>query len=199
MKHQCNVWQCNLCHRPSPNELDSSSLPSTDDVELSTSLISPDSVRPYPKAPPRPQGKGKRRVKACILTEDPDAIQMLIDKEAKKEKKRKVAENKKQTGNRSEGPKKTMQLKCLTNDNDDSGSDSQIEMELNDSSEYSDEDFDDLTNEPQPVETTPNIFQDKAPEVGDYVLVELPVEEGKNKGTMFNYIAKILSLNIKAS
>lgn len=131
-------------------------------------------------------------MKACILTEDPAGIQMLIDKETKKGKKRKAAENKKQTGNRPKAAKKTTPPKSLTkgHGDDDSGRDRLIETELNDSSEYSDEDF---TGEPKPVEET-NILQDKAPEVGDYLLVELPVEEGKTKGTMFNYIAKVLCL-----
>ncbi|KAG0729006.1 hypothetical protein GWK47_031262 [Chionoecetes opilio] len=48
------------------------------------SEVTPDSVRPFPKASARPLGKGRKKVRACILTENEEAIANLKAKEEKK-------------------------------------------------------------------------------------------------------------------
>ena len=54
--------------------------------------ITPESIRPFPKAKARPLAKGRKQVKACILTEDEEAKAHL---RAKAEKKKMVLERKK--------------------------------------------------------------------------------------------------------
>lgn len=57
-------------------------------VATSTSRdITPESIRPYPKAPTCPLGKGRKKVRASILTEDEDAISTPRAKEDRKRKK----------------------------------------------------------------------------------------------------------------
>ena len=155
-------------------------------VQATATGPSPEHVRPYPKAPARPQGKGRSRVKSCILTEDPAAIQMLMDKD---EKRRKVTQKKNpQTKSaKKTAPGRSKRKQSCSYKEKDSDSDPNIQMELNDSSEYSEENFSD---EPEEV----NVFQQKDPEVEDYLLVELEVEEGKTKGTKVNCIAKVLGV-----
>ena len=53
----------------------------------SPKVVTPESVRPYPKATPRPPGKGRKRVRSCILTENEEAIEMLRMKDEKKRRK----------------------------------------------------------------------------------------------------------------
>lgn len=154
-------------------------------VQATATGPSPEQVRPYPKAPARPKGKGRPRLKSCILTEDPAAIQMLMNKD---EKKRKVAQKNAQTKSaKTTATRRSKRNQSCSYNEKDSDSDPNIQMEFNDSSEYSEENFSD---EPEEV----NVFQEKDPEVGDYLLVELEVEEGKTKGTKVNYIAKVLGV-----
>ena len=49
----------------------------------SSAPITPEDVQPYPKAPPRSATKGRKKIRACILTEDEDAISMLRKKGGK--------------------------------------------------------------------------------------------------------------------
>ena len=83
-------------------------------------FVTPEAVQPYPKAPNRSAAKGKRKlkIKACILTEDPQAIEQLRDKEKKKvdkiEKKKQVEQRKKEREERKKqkeqsGPPKKKQ------------------------------------------------------------------------------------------
>ncbi|KAG0709992.1 hypothetical protein GWK47_023736 [Chionoecetes opilio] len=68
----------------------------------SNSFISSNSrpVQPYPKAPPRPAARGRKKIRACILTEDEEALDQLREKEKKKaareEKKRRSEEKKRE-------------------------------------------------------------------------------------------------------
>ncbi|XP_068235747.1 uncharacterized protein [Palaemon carinicauda] len=60
--------------------------------------VTPEAVQPYPKARPRPAARGRKKIRACILTEDEEALSQLRDKEEKKaareEKKRRLQEKK---------------------------------------------------------------------------------------------------------
>ncbi|KAK4321956.1 hypothetical protein Pmani_007266 [Petrolisthes manimaculis] len=143
-----------------------------------SSPITPESIRPFPKAAPRPYGKGRKRVRACILTENEEAIS---DLRVKAEKKQKLEEKKKA----AEAKKKVPRKKALPTPQDDS-SDEDIRVVLDDSSEYSD-DEEELTESSYP-------FVDKAPEVEDFVLVQLPLEEGRGVGTLVCYVAQVLSM-----
>ena len=60
---------------------------------------------------------------------------------------------------------------------------------LDDSSEYSTEQE---IEEEEEENTCP--FQEKIPEVNDYILVELLVEEGVNKGSPLHYVAKVIGV-----
>ena len=144
---------------------------------LSSPGPSPENVRPYPKAPQRPPGRGRKRVRACILTENEDAIKMLKDKDDKK----RMKEEKKKKATRGR-PK---QKQVASQDSDDGDEEDAVVMRFDDSSEYSDE-LEEIEEE------TTSIFQDRQAIVGDFVLVELELEEGRNAGDKIHYVAKVL-------
>ena len=146
--------------------------------QASVKVVTPENVRPYPKAPERPPGRGRKRVRACILTENEDAIRMLKDKDDKKRMK-----EEKKTKKPSRGRPKQKQV--ATQDSDDDDEEDAVVMRFDDSSEYSDE-FEEIEEE------TTSIFQDRQAIVGDFVLVELELEEGRNAGDKIHYVAKVL-------
>ena len=123
-------------------------------------MISPESVRPFPKAATRPVGKGRKRVKACILTEDENAIRELRAKQEKKdkaeEKKRKAGEKK---GQGAPQKKRKAQRRIVEVEEGESEAE-EAPLLLDDSSEYSEEEFED------PLGTAAAYpFQEKEPEV----------------------------------
>lgn len=100
----------------------------------SSQQITPQSVRPFPKAAPRPYGKGRKRVRACILTENEEAI---TDLKVKAEKRQKSEEKKK-----ASAEKKTLGLcrkKSVLEKEESEEEVDDVQMVLDDSSEYSDE------------------------------------------------------------
>ncbi|XP_064111430.1 uncharacterized protein LOC135218917 [Macrobrachium nipponense] len=107
--------------------------------------LSPEDIRPYPKAAARPRGKGRKRVHACILT-DEEAIEKLREKGKKKS----VAKKKKS----SKTTKKRPQELSSSEDEDNP------EVVLDDSSEYSDEADGETEDQPYP-------FVQKEAEIGD--------------------------------
>ena len=119
----------------------------------SPKVVTPESVRPYPKATPRPPGKGRKRVRFCILTENEEAIEMLRMKDEKKRRK-----EEKKTTSRT----RPRQRQVVTHNS--SEEEDEVIMQLDDSSEYSDE-FEGNEDE------APSIFQDRQAVVGDFVLV----------------------------
>ena len=70
-----------------------------DPPDASPKDVTPESIRPFPKTP-RPPGKGRKRVRACILTENEEAIEMLREKHEKKKKKRRTLVRVRQNKNR---------------------------------------------------------------------------------------------------
>ncbi|KAG0729799.1 hypothetical protein GWK47_029612 [Chionoecetes opilio] len=50
--------------------------------------VTPEAVQPYPKAPPRPAARGRKKIRACILTEDEEALDQLREKEKKESSQR---------------------------------------------------------------------------------------------------------------
>ena len=120
--------------------------------------VSPEAVRPYPKAAPRPVNgpSGRKKIRACILTEDVTALELLRDKEDKKverEEKKKEREQK----------KKESQKRKRMEDSDSSEEEpsNRVEAILDDSSDFSEDlglDVEDLVYP----------FNDKEPEVNEY-------------------------------
>ena len=61
---------------------------SSDSTTSPTPTVTPESIRPYPKGPTRPPCRGRKKIRACILTEDIEAITQLRTKEEKKLKRK---------------------------------------------------------------------------------------------------------------
>ncbi|KAK4312454.1 hypothetical protein Pmani_016140 [Petrolisthes manimaculis] len=146
-----------ICHsfyrgptQPSPPAPITTMLATPSPSTSQSSPITPESIRPFPKAAPRPYGKGRKRVRACILTENEEAIS---DLRVKAEKKQKLEEKKKAAEAKKKVPRKK---KALPTPQDDSSDEEDIRVVLDDSSEYSD-DEEELTESTYP-------FVDKAPE-----------------------------------
>ena len=123
----------------------------------SCSDLSPESVRPFPKAAARPVGKGRKRVKACILTENQEAISDLKTKE---EKKRLTEERKKRAAEKKEAKRRKVPQRAVVEEDESDVDDPTVV--LNDSSEYSEEEGGD------PMDTAVSYpFQEKEPEVSN--------------------------------
>ncbi|KAK4288154.1 hypothetical protein Pmani_038804 [Petrolisthes manimaculis] len=139
--------------------------------------ITPEAVRPFPKAAnQRPYGKGKKRLRACILTENEEAI---VDLRVKAAKKQKLEEKKKAVAGKKSGvPRKKKPAPVPESSEEDD-----VRVLLDDSSEYSDDS--EFTESSYP-------FLDKEPEAGDFVLVRLALEEGRGVGTSVCYVAHVL-------
>ena len=73
-------------------------------------------------------------------------------------------------------------------DPETSDEDDPLMMQLDDSSEYSDE------AEAESLEQEEDIFQDREPQVEDFVVVEFELEEGRNVGSKVHYVGKTLHL-----
>ena len=144
---------------------------------ISLEVVTPESVRPYPKAPERPPARGRKRVQACILTENEDAIEMLKQKDDKKRKKE-------EKNNRPSRRRQRRNQVATPDDSEEEEEEDAVGMMCDDSSEYSDE-FEELR-------PTPSSFQDRQAVVGDFVLVELELEEGRNAGEKVHYVAKVV-------
>ena len=124
--------------------------------------MSPEAVRPFPKAAARPVGKGRKRVKACILTENEEAISDLRSNENRKQQaeKRKMAKGKQQAGGkRRKTPKKAV---VLEEEEEESDVDEPAVV-LDDSSEYSEEEVEESVD----VTAASYPFKQKEPEVSN--------------------------------
>ena len=77
---------------PGPSTSATAATPGLSDGSTTSNEVTPESVRPFPKAIPRAYAKGRKRVRTCILTENEEA---LFDLRAKDEKKKKTEEKKK--------------------------------------------------------------------------------------------------------
>ena len=140
----------------------SGSTTSTPESSASSTIgLSPEAIRPYPKAAARPVGKGRKRVKACILTENAEAIS---DLRAKEEKKRKTNEKKRQAEEKKTPPqakRRKVQRRINLEVQEEEEEEETGPLILDDSSEYSEEEVDD------PSDTIGQAypFQEKEPEV----------------------------------
>ena len=116
-------------------------------------------------------------MRACILTENEEAIADL----RVKDEKRKAKESKANMQKAKKAKKPTQEEERNSEDEDDP-----VDLQLDDSSEYSDE-VEEVINSPYP-------FVDKEPEVGDFILVELELEEGRNVGGKVCYVGQIMGV-----
>ena len=137
-----------------------------------TVTLTPEAVQPYPKAPPRPAARGGRpKIRACILTEDEEALGQLRDKEERKaarEEKRKRLEEKRREKRREQearqAPKKKRRSEPVESSSDEEAADNPAPIPIcDDSSEYSDELAEELE-----LDADSYPFVDKEPEVRDF-------------------------------
>ncbi|XP_064118449.1 uncharacterized protein LOC135223685 [Macrobrachium nipponense] len=146
-----------------------------------TSEVTPENVRPYPKAPPRPYGKGQKRVRACILTKNEEVIS---DLQTKDEKMKKAEEKMMMGAGKKSKLRRQAVPKLLDGDEED---DPAVPLMLGDSSENSSELEGDMEAD------GPYPFAVKEPEVGDFVVIELELEEGRNSGAPVHYVCKMMN------
>ena len=168
--------QDGLTETPGPSEPSVTPGPSSDPEPSTSTSLTPSSVRPFPKGPPRPRQKGRISVKACILTEDEGALQVLREKEQRKiaieERKAAVEERRKAKGKGPQKRKGTQQpgkrgrpKKIRAEESDGSSEEDLDDPVLTDSSEHSDE-FEEVELTP---ETYP--FVQKELEVRDFLQI----------------------------
>lgn len=151
--------------------------------------LSPQDIRPFPKAATRKEtARGRKRGKCMIVTDTPEKLE--IEKRHIKRKSTKVKEVKRniinvelKDGSKSHKTKrpakKTKAYDEESSDNGDIINTQLLDAELNHSSDISEEDFEDLDIN----------FLDKSPEEGDFVLLGIdPI-----KGRKVHYVAKLLS------
>ncbi|KAG0713966.1 RNA-binding protein 45 [Chionoecetes opilio] len=156
--------------------------------------VTPEAVQPYPKAPPRPAARGRKKIRACILTEDEEALDQLREKEKKKaarEEKKRRSEEKKREKKREQEARQAAKRRRRSEPVEASSSDEEAADNpalCDDSSEYSDEFAEELEHD---AATYP--FVQKEPEVGDFVLVQL-VFKGKRSEELVHFVAKVISL-----
>ncbi|XP_050697729.1 uncharacterized protein LOC126986080 isoform X2 [Eriocheir sinensis] len=107
--------------------------------------VTPEAVQPYPKAPPRPAARGRKKIRACILTEDEEALGQLREKEEKKaarEEKKRRSEEKKREKKREQEARQAAKRRRRSEPVEASSSDEEAADNpalCDDSSEYSDE------------------------------------------------------------
>ncbi|XP_064120389.1 uncharacterized protein LOC135225046 [Macrobrachium nipponense] len=130
----------------------------------SSNLVSPESVKQFPKAAPRPCGNGPKMIQACILTADEKAItdlRMKAKKRKKIEEKKKAAAEKKALGERKRCARRRKSVPVEDDSEEEDVDDDP--MKLDDSSEYSDE-MKDEDNWTELLLT----FAENAPEIYNY-------------------------------
>ncbi|XP_064098179.1 uncharacterized protein LOC135209433 [Macrobrachium nipponense] len=151
--------------------------------------ITPEAVQPYPKAPPRPPARGRKKIRACILTEDEEALGQLREKEEKKavreEKKRRLEEKKREQEARQAAKRRRSEAVEASSSDEEAADNPAL---CDDSSEYSDEFAEDLEHD-----AASYPFVQKEPEVGDFVLVQL-VFQKKRSEDLVHFVGKVISL-----
>ena len=126
--------------------------------------ITPETIRPFPKAAPRPYGKGRKRVRACILTENEEAIQDLrvkAEKRQRSEEKKKASAEKKKNLTKK---KSASRRKSVPEEEESEEEVDDVQMVLDDSSEYS---MDELEDDDWTERSYP--FASKPIEVRDFI------------------------------
>ena len=133
--------------------------------------VTPEAVLPYPKAPPRPAARGRKKIRACILTEDEEALGQLREKEqnkiARDEKKVRLQEKRNERKKQQEARNATKRRRtepAANSSSDEEAADAPAPVNMcDDSSEYSDE----LAEELEP-DAASYPFVEKEPAVRDF-------------------------------
>ncbi|KAG0701796.1 hypothetical protein GWK47_002887 [Chionoecetes opilio] len=147
-----------------------------------------------PQGSSTPAARGRKKIRACILTEDEEALDQLREKEKKKaarEEKKRRSEEKKREKKREQEARQAAKRRRRSEPVEASSSDEEAADNpalCDDSSEYSDEFAEELEHD---AATYP--FVQKEPEVGDFVLVQL-VFKGKRSEELVHFVAKVISL-----
>ena len=105
------------------------------------SPVTPEDVRPYPKGRSLTKKKGPPTIKACILTSDPKALKHLREKEEKRLKKEARKMTKGKGPGKKKGTKEPQKKKRCPEKSDSSEEESVEPVTMDDSSEYSEEEF----------------------------------------------------------
>lgn len=155
--------------------------------------VTPEAVQPYSKAPPRPAARGRKKIRACILTGDEEALGQLREKgekkalrEDKKRRSEKNREKKREQEARQAAKRRRGSEPVEASSSDEEAADNPALCD--DSSEYSDEFAEELE-----YDAASYPFVQKEPEVGDFVLVQL-VFQGKRSRELVHCVAKVISL-----
>lgn len=164
--------------RPPSREPSASASEPTPGPSGSSATITPEDIRPLPKACPRSRGKKRKKIRASILTENSEAI---ADMQAREDKKTGVGQKLKVK------KRKTMPPEQQQEDSSSDSEDDLIPVQMDDSSEYSDEVVD------LALSACEYPFAEKEVEVSDFVLVELEVE-GKRESSKVYYVGKVLGM-----
>lgn len=162
------------------------------DVSLTPVEVSPESIKPYPKAPPRSKKKGKKAGRAMSYTDEAEDMEVVRQKHLKRLKKLQ------QKGKRgrprktplvtetSRGKSKGQAKRGRPRKNISSEEEEDMQIELQDSTEYSDEIQEDVNIENSP-------FQDKEPDVGDYILVPFKRDGGRFVAEILHYVCQVIT------
>ena len=137
-------------------------------------------VKQLPKsAVPRDGSKGRKRGRAGTMTDD------SVEQVQIREKHRKRVCKQARKGIRGRPRKVSTEVRPQEKDSSED-EEQNLNVSFQDSSEYSEEEPEQQENfeEPSP-------FQGKVPEVGDYLLLELELEDGRFAGERVNYVGKV--------
>ena len=157
---------------PVPGPSCSGSSPSP--VTSPSTSLSPEEVRPYPKGRARPAGRGRRKIKACILTEDEESIGLLRMKEEKKlekEEKKREQQEKRKEKQEKDASKKRKRVEVVPSDEEGVDSPQMLPFLDDSSSDFSE----DLTGVAER-EGAPYPFVEKDPEVRDFEFFTLFID-----------------------
>ena len=146
--------------------------------------VSPRDIRPFPKAAPRKETvKGRKRGKCMIATDSPEKFE--IEQKLKKRNETKAQKKIKFAKESSKAPKINVKKARKETTEDQSSDEDVVETqhllteELNKSSDFSEDEFDD-----------PEVdFVDKFPEQGDFVVIGIdPI-----RGSKVHYVGRLIS------
>ena len=158
-----------------------SEVPSNDGIEYRPTTVTPEQIRPYPKAQPRKGRGGKRPVKTRILTSTPVKKEIEKHFEERLRKKPKFSLRSKQPPVSQREPSKKKKKR------DSSSSDSDISIHLESEEECN---LECLTREADEHNTNNNYFSgdNTVLNVGDYVIVKFAT-----KSNIYHYVGKIVN------
>ena len=140
-------------------------------------------VKEFPKSAPRPSSsKGKRKGRAGTMTDN--SVEQVEIREKHRKRMCKLARK----GIRGRPRKVSTEVRPQANESSEEEGQN-VNVSFQDSSEYSEEEPEQQGNFEQP-----SPFQEKVPEVGDYVLMDLELEGGRFAGERVHYVGKVVGI-----